>query len=211
MKFPGWPLVGNEGMKLYMVMMGIHSLIQLFFHWIHVLEYRQRWNLAFWWGKNIRKDRDCSNFIQPQFNFSHMPTANPHLPSSAHLFRKVIPLTHLDPRTPTLEETFTELWGFTISLKARLGFQRWYSDGLLVLWFDGFLFWLVPKTPKKNMINHITCLSLLPFKKEEPSPSPFWCLLSGFLFGLIGEKGYDIWLYDLVAKSCELTVVIEIW
>ena len=25
--FSGWPLVGNEGMKLYMVMMGIHSLI----------------------------------------------------------------------------------------------------------------------------------------------------------------------------------------
>ena len=24
---PAWPLVGNEGMKLYMVMMGIHSLI----------------------------------------------------------------------------------------------------------------------------------------------------------------------------------------
>jgi len=23
----GWPLVGNEGMKLYMVIMGIHSLI----------------------------------------------------------------------------------------------------------------------------------------------------------------------------------------
>ena len=26
-KLSGWPLVGNEGMKLYMVMMGIHSFI----------------------------------------------------------------------------------------------------------------------------------------------------------------------------------------
>ena len=25
--YSGWPLVGNEGMKLYMVLMGIHSLI----------------------------------------------------------------------------------------------------------------------------------------------------------------------------------------
>ena len=120
---------------------------------------------AFWSGKNIRKDRDCSNFIQSQFNFSQiMPTADPHLPSSAHLFRKVIPLTHLDPRTTPWRKPSQS---FEVSpFHWRLGLA---SQG------DQSYYMLVIVAIQKRRAFVFTFLV-----------PPFW-----FFFGLIGEKGYD--------------------
>lgn len=136
-------------------------------------------------------------FNEKIINWHPLPSA----PSAHFSLKGHTPPHHLDPRTPTLEETFTELCGFTISPK------RWSDDdvnvletlmfGALVCWI---FVWLLPKHPKKGSIK-LDAFQIVATQKQEPSlcGSSF----SGFLF----NRRKEVWLYDLVAKSCKFTVM----
>ena len=80
---------------------------------------------------------------------------------------------------------------------------RWRCEcvGNVDVWCIGLLdFCLLPKHPKKGSIK-LDAFQIVATQKQEPSlcGSSF----SGFLF----NRRKEVWLYDLVAKSCKFTVM----